>query len=63
MEQKIPESPSKKLSALALETGLQSPKIIEPYTASLNQTDVNYGIKGHNKYYVLQVIESNVFYL
>ena len=69
MEENIPElppshSPKKpKISPLSEETGLKSPQVLEAYTVSLNLTDVNYGVKGHNKYYIIQVLESNGFYL
>lgn len=56
-------SQKKPISALSDETGLKNPKVLDPYTVSLNLTDVSYGIKGHNKYYQIQVLESNGFYL
>jgi poly [ADP-ribose] polymerase len=48
---------------LESETGLSPVSVLEGYSAHLNLTDVNYGIKGHNKFYVIQVLESNGFYL
>lgn len=62
--QPSPRTTPAKLSKLAEETGLKNPKLIEPYNAMLNLTDVAYGIKGHNKFYNIQVVSSNeVYYL
>lgn len=57
------ENPSPAKLTLSQETGLSPVSIVDPYSASLNLTDLNYGIKGHNKFYILQVLESNGFYL
>lgn len=48
--------------SLVIETGLNNPKVLEPYSAMLNLTDVSYGVKGHNKFYQIMVIEDNSFY-
>lgn len=62
--QPSPNTTPAKISKLSEETGLKNPKLIDPYNAMLNLTDVSYGIKGHNKFYNIQVISSNeIFYL
>lgn len=55
--------PSRKTANLSEETGLPNPQVIEPYNISLNLADVGYGIKGHNKFYIIQVLENNGYYL
>lgn len=57
------EEPISRSQSLEEETGLNPVTILDPYTAHLTLTDVSFGIKGHNKFYVLQVLSSNGFYL
>lgn len=45
------------------ETGLNPVHILDPYSAHLNLTDISYGVKGHNKYYIIQILESSTLYL
>ncbi|CAG9327899.1 unnamed protein product [Blepharisma stoltei] len=57
-----PPAPAAVNRSLSIETGLPNPKVVEPYSAMLNLTDVSYGVKGHNKFYQIMVIEDNGFY-
>lgn len=40
------------------DSGLKDGLIVDPFTVTLNQTDVSYGVKGHNKFYLIQVLRS-----
>lgn len=41
------------------DSGLQDGIIIDPFNVTLNLTDVSYGVKGHNKFYLIQLLKSN----
>jgi len=43
-------------------TGGKPQKVVEPYSVTLNQTDLSYGQKGHNKFYIIQVLEGHSLY-
>jgi len=40
------------------DAGLKDGVVVDPFNVTLNQTDVSYGVKGHNKFYMIQVLRA-----